>query len=110
MPGGETGRQVLNRYLAVVTDLRRRHLDDPNWTDDIVVVNTVAIRLVAAVLAGLDGNFVLENHLANTEAVALAPLTGDRWVSVQWGSAAPPSLSHRGRTGAMSWDSLGFRR
>lgn len=100
MPGGETGRQVLDRYLPVVTDLRRRHLDDPDWTGDIVVVSHgAAIRLVAAVLAGLDGSFVLENHLANTEAVALAPLTGERWSCVQWGSAAPPSLSHRCRAG-----------
>lgn len=92
MPGGETGRQVLDRYLPVVTDLRRRHLDEPDWTGDIVVVSHgAAIRLVAAVLAGLDGSFVLENHLANTEAVALAPLTGGRWSCVQWGSTAPPS-------------------
>lgn len=101
MPGGETGRQVLNRYLAVVTDLRRRHLDDPNWTDDIVVVSHgAAIRLVAAVLAGLDGNFVLENHLANTEAVALAPLTGDRWVravGIGGSAVAEPPVPHRGR-------------
>lgn len=91
MPGGETGRQVLDRYLPVVADLRHRFLDHPDWSGDIIVVSHgAAIRLVAAALAGLDGSFVLENHLANTDAVALAPLTDDRWSCLQWGSRTPP--------------------
>ncbi|HOB48473.1 MAG TPA: histidine phosphatase family protein [Mycobacterium sp.] len=94
IPGGETGRQVLDRYLPVVTDLRRRFLDDTDWDGDIVVVSHgAAIRLVAAVLAGLDSAFVLENHLANTEAVTLAPLTSDRWRCLQWGSLPAPFQS-----------------
>jgi len=38
LPGGETGNQVLDRYLPVVTDLRMRYLDDDEWTSDIIVV------------------------------------------------------------------------
>lgn len=91
LPGGESGVEVLERYLPVVTDLRRRYLDDPDWSGDVVVVSHgAAIRLTAAVLAGVEGSFALEHHLANTEAVALLPVTDGRWSCVQWGSKFPP--------------------
>ena len=91
LPGGETGNQVLDRYLRVVTDLRMRYLDDDEWTSDIVVVSHgAAIRLTAAVLAGVESSFVLDHHLKNTEAVVLAPVTDGRWSCVQWGTLTPP--------------------
>ena len=91
MPGGETGNQVLDRYLPVVTDLRMRYLDNDEWTGDIVVVSHgAAIRLTAAVLAGVESSFVLDHHLKNTEAVVLAPVTDGRWSCVQWGTLTPP--------------------
>jgi len=91
LPGGETANQVLDRYLPVLTDLRMRYLDDDEWTRDIVVVSHgAAIRLSAAVLAGVESSFVLDHHLNNTEAVVLAPVTDGRWSCVQWGSLTPP--------------------
>ena len=91
MPGGESGRDVLDRYLPVVTDLRLRYLDNHDWHSDIVVVSHgAAIRLAAAVLAGVESSFVLDHHLANTEAVALTPITDGRWSCVQWGARMPP--------------------
>lgn len=91
LPGGESGGDVLDRYLPVVTDLRLRYLDDPDWSHDIVVVSHgAAIRLTAAVLAGVDGSFALDHHLGNTEAVALVPIIEGRWSCVQWGSMSPP--------------------
>ncbi|WP_422743902.1 histidine phosphatase family protein [Mycobacterium sp. WMMD1722] len=91
MPGGETGNDVLDRYVPVLTQLRMRHLDDDDWQGDIVVVSHgAAIRLVAAVLAGVDGSFALDHHLANTETVVLAPITDGRWSCVQWGALTPP--------------------
>ena len=91
LPGGETGNQVLDRYLPVVTDLRMRYLDDDDWTSDIIVVSHgAAIRLTAAVLAGVESSFVLDHHLKNTEAVVLAPVTDGRWSCVQWGTLKPP--------------------
>lgn len=91
MPGGESGRDVLDRYLPVVTDLRLRYLDNPGWHRDIVVVSHgAAIRLAAATLAGVESSFVLDHHLANTEAVALTPITDSRWSCVQWGPRTPP--------------------
>jgi probable phosphoglycerate mutase len=91
MPGGENGNDVLDRYLPVLTDLRLRYLDDHEWTGDIVVVSHgAAIRLVAKTLSGVESDFALEHHLANTEAVVLAPVTDGRWSCVHWGSATPP--------------------
>lgn len=91
MPGGESGREVLDRYLPVVTELRLRYLDDHAWSHDIVVVSHgAAIRLAAATLAGVDSSFVLDHHLSNTEAVVLAPITDGRWSCVQWGRKTPP--------------------
>lgn len=91
MPGGESGNDVLDRYLPVLTALRLRHLDDDDWTGDIVIVSHgAAIRLVAKTLSGVEGSFAIEHHLANTDAIVLAPITDGRWSCVQWGTAAPP--------------------
>ncbi len=91
LPGGETANEVLDRYVPVLTDLRMRYLDDDDWDGDIVVVSHgAAIRLVSAVLAGVDGNFVLDNHLDNAESVVLVPITDGRWSCVRWGARTPP--------------------
>ncbi|MEH3142417.1 MAG: histidine phosphatase family protein [Mycobacterium kyogaense] len=91
LPGGESGNQVLERYVPVLDDLRMRYLDDDSWRSDIVVVSHgAAIRLVAAVLAGVDSTFAVDHHLANTEAVVLAPVTDGRWSCLQWGALTPP--------------------
>jgi probable phosphoglycerate mutase len=90
LPGGETANQVLSRYLPVLTDLRMRYLDNGDWTSDIVVVSHgAAIRLTAAVLAGVEASFALDHHLGNTEGVVLSPITGARWSCVRWGMLTP---------------------
>ncbi|OBH96660.1 histidine phosphatase family protein [Mycobacterium sp. E2733] len=91
LPGGETGNDVLDRYVPVLTELRLRYLDDHDWTGDIVVVSHgAAIRLAAAVLAGVDASFALDHHLDNAESVVLAPITDGRWSCVRWGTLTPP--------------------
>ncbi len=91
LPGGETANEVLDRYVPVLTDLRMRYLDNEEWATDIVVVSHgAAIRLTAAVLAGVESSFVLDHHLNNTDAVVLAPVTDGRWSCVQWGTLTPP--------------------
>lgn len=91
LPGGETGNDVLDRYVSVLTGLRLRYLDDDAWNGDIVVVSHgAAIRLASAVLAGVDANFALDHHLDNAESVVLAPITDGRWSCLRWGSLTPP--------------------
>jgi len=91
LPGGETGNDVLDRYVPVLTDLRMRYLDDDDWSGDIVVVSHgAAIRLAAAVLAGVDANFALDSHLDNAESVVLTPITDGRWSCVRWATLTPP--------------------
>lgn len=93
MPGGESGRQVLGRYLPVIGELRLRYLDAGDWTGDIIVVSHgAAIRLAAAALAGVDREFAVANHLGNAEAVALAPVEGGGWRCAQWGSQIPGAV------------------
>lgn len=91
LPGGESGRDVLDRYVPVLEELRAEYLAHETWHDDIVVVSHgAAIRLVSAVLAGLDSRFAVDHHLANTEAVVLTPTGAGRWSCVQWGALVPP--------------------
>ena len=90
-PGGETGNEVLDRYVPVLTELRVRYLDDAEFNGDIVVVSHgAAIRLASAVLAGVDSNFALDHHLDNAESVVLAPITDGRWSCLRWGTLSPP--------------------
>jgi broad specificity phosphatase PhoE len=108
LPGGETANQVLSRYVPVLTELRVRYLDNDDWNRDIVVVSHgAAIRLTAAVLAGVEGSFVVDHHLGNTEAVVLSPITDGRWSCVQWGTLTPPFYASADATpvaGAMESD------
>ena len=91
LPGGETGNDLLDRYVPVLTELRMRYLDDHEWHGDIVVISHgAAIRLASAVLAGVDADFALDNHLSNTESVVLAPITDGRWSCLRWGALTPP--------------------
>lgn len=91
MPGGENASQVLDRYLPVLTGLRTRYLDEDDWTSDIVVVSHgAAIRLTAAVLADVPSSFVLDHHLANTEAVVLTAAADGLWRCERWGTQTPP--------------------
>jgi broad specificity phosphatase PhoE len=93
LPGGETGTQILERYLPVLADLRMRYLDNDAWTGDIVVVSHgAAIRLAAATLAGVEASFVVEHHIGNAESVVLAPITDGRWSCVHWGQHSPPFM------------------
>ncbi|BBC68922.1 hypothetical protein MMRN_58180 [Mycobacterium marinum] len=86
-----SANDVLARYVPVLNDLRMRYLDDEDRTGDLVVVSHgAAIRLAGAVLAGVDANFALDNHLDNAESVVLTPITDGRWSCVRWGTKTPP--------------------
>lgn len=100
LPGGETAHHVLDRYLPVLEELRTRYLDDHTFHGDIVVVSHgAAIRLVSAVLAGVDGRFAINHHLSNAESVVLAPSPEGRWSCLRWGSFSPPFGTAAAATG-----------
>lgn len=98
VPGGDSARSVLDRYVPVLDALREEFLTGPDVPDVIVVSHGAAIRLVAAVLAGVDGEFAADNHLDNTETVELLPTAGGGWECVRWGTFVPPFEGKGSRT------------
>lgn len=86
--GGESGDEVLSRYLPVVEQLRRKHID--NGEIVVVVSHGAAIRLVGHHLTDVPSLFAANNHLDNTETVELNPIGDGRWECVRWGKFEPP--------------------
>jgi broad specificity phosphatase PhoE len=95
LPGGESAREVLARYVPVLDDLRTTYADSDG--DVLVVSHGAAIRLVAQRLSGIDAEFAADNHLDNTETVELVP-DGDSWRCVRWSTFTPPFENKGSRT------------
>ncbi|WP_137722768.1 histidine phosphatase family protein [Prescottella subtropica] len=89
MPGGESGIDIVERYVPVLDSLRAEYLDGGVGGDVVVVSHGAAIRLVGAYLGGVPGAFAADRHLENTSTVELVP-TDTGWRCVQWGVYAPP--------------------
>lgn len=88
-PGGETGRDLLARYLPVVADLRDRH---PDGGTVVLVSHGAALRLAAVELVERVGTPPLdEEHVANCGRIVLRP-RGSGWELVAWRSAVPGGL------------------
>ncbi|GGF90594.1 phosphoglycerate mutase [Rhodococcoides trifolii] len=85
LSGGESARDVFDRYLPVLDSLRDRTADGNVY----VVSHGAAIRLVAAKIGAVDAEFAAANHLGNTETVELVP-TADGWDCVRWSTFTPP--------------------
>ncbi|WP_067857931.1 histidine phosphatase family protein [Nocardia shimofusensis] len=91
VPGGESGADVLSRFLPVIEDLRDRYLDPLTHTGDVLLVNHgAAMRLVARTLAGIAPPFATTNRLDNTETIELVPRADGSWECVRWGQFVPP--------------------
>lgn len=86
IPGGESGSDVLHRYLPEVDLIRARLADGDVW----VVSHGAAIRWVAATLGGVDSRFATVRHLDNTETAELVPGPDGRWTCVRWGREISP--------------------
>ncbi|MFI6369025.1 histidine phosphatase family protein [Nocardia sp. NPDC050630] len=89
-PGGESGYDVLARFLPVVEDLRTKYLTDGGDGDILVVSHGAAMRLVSRNLSGVAPPFTTNNHLDNTETIELVPRPVGGWECIRWGRFTPP--------------------
>ncbi|HKR48274.1 MAG TPA: histidine phosphatase family protein [Pseudonocardiaceae bacterium] len=79
-PGGESGKQVLDRYLADVATIRAAH---PGGTA-VLVSHGAATRLaIVALAANVDGSFAGPRLLPNA-ATVLLEADGDGWRCLRW--------------------------
>ncbi|MFI7664092.1 histidine phosphatase family protein [Nocardia sp. NPDC049526] len=90
VPGGESGYDVLARFLPVVEDLRTKYLADGSDGDILVVSHGAAMRLVSRNLSGVAPPFTTNNHLDNTETIELVPRPVGGWECIRWGRFTPP--------------------
>lgn len=94
LPGGETGREVLDRYLPVLEELRASHLEPEAAADILVVSHGAAMRLVGMTMGGVSPPFTTNNHLDNTERIELLPRYAGTdfvgWECTRWGRYTPP--------------------
>ncbi|GGK55328.1 histidine phosphatase family protein [Nocardia camponoti] len=89
-PGGESGQEVLDRFLPVLNDLRATHLEADAEGDVLVVIHGAAMRLVAKALTGFAPEFSATNHLDNTETIELLPVPSGGYQCLRWGKLTPP--------------------
>ncbi|MGM7646167.1 histidine phosphatase family protein [Nocardia sp. JW2] len=89
-PGGESGREVLDRILPVLAQLRAQYLEGDEDGDVVVVNHGAAMRLVGKELAGVAPPFTTNNHLDNTETIELLPTEDGGWECLRWGRFTPP--------------------
>jgi probable phosphoglycerate mutase len=91
VPGGESGRQLLDRFLPVVDRIRAEHAER-NGVVVVLVSHGAAIRLTARTLASnVDSMFADAHTVPNAGAVVLE-LDGAGWQCLSWdGVAATPA-------------------
>jgi broad specificity phosphatase PhoE len=80
MPGGESGSQLLARFLPVVERLRRTHSDGVV----VLVSHGMSIRLATAALAAnITTEFADRHFLPNGQHITIQP-DGDGWRCLAW--------------------------
>ncbi|MEU0502068.1 histidine phosphatase family protein [Nocardia sp. NPDC005998] len=90
VPGGESGYDVLARFLPIIEDLRTKYLTDGSDGDIMLVNHGAAMRLVSRTLSGVAPPFTTNNHLDNTETIQLLPRAIGGWECTRWGRFTPP--------------------
>jgi broad specificity phosphatase PhoE len=80
LPGGESGKQVLDRYLADIAAIRCAHRDGTA----VLVSHGAATRLaVVALAANVEGSFAAPRLLPNA-ATVLLETDGSGWRCLRW--------------------------
>ena len=80
VPGGESGQQLLDRFLPAVQRIRAEHADGVA----VLVSHGAAIRLAARTLASnVDSHFADSHYVSNGGAVVLEA-DGDGWRCLYW--------------------------
>jgi probable phosphoglycerate mutase len=83
-PGGESGKQVLDRYLADVSAIRSGHAEGTV----VLVSHGAATRLAIVALAcNVDGQFAEPRYLPNASSVLLEA-DGSGWRCLRWDDLA----------------------
>lgn len=106
LPGGETGVDVLERYLPTLQQLLQQAEaadgdGEGSGVKNIVIVSHgAAIRLIGQYLTGLDPEYALRHRIANTERIELVPSAANvgtqtsiapgAWVVRRWGESELP--------------------
>ncbi|MFR9752719.1 histidine phosphatase family protein [Nocardia sp. 004] len=91
VPGGESARDVLDRFLPAIAELRETYLSPDGAEGDVVLVSHgAAMRLIGRQLTDVQPPFTTNNHLDNTETIELVPTSGDGWQCIRWGRFTPP--------------------
>lgn len=71
LPGGESGADVLERFLPTLKKLVGRA--SPRNRDVVIVSHGAAIRVISQYLTGIDPEYVLRHRIPNTERIELVP-------------------------------------
>ncbi|MEU8895140.1 histidine phosphatase family protein [Nocardia sp. NPDC048505] len=90
VPGGESGHEVLERFVPILGELRTRFLSGESSGDVLLVNHGAAMRLIGRTLAGVVPPFSTNNHLDNTETIELVPRADGGWECTRWGRFTPP--------------------
>jgi broad specificity phosphatase PhoE len=85
VPGGESGRQVLDRFVPVVSRLRAEHPDGVV----VLVSHSAALRLVGRTLASnVSAPFADSHAVRNCHWITLEA-DGDGWRCLDWDATTP---------------------
>lgn len=86
VPGGESGREVIDRFLPVVEKIRADH-DDSGMV--ALVSHGAAIRLTARILASNVDSMFADAHMVPNAGAVVLELDGAGWRCLSWDGVAP---------------------
>jgi probable phosphoglycerate mutase len=86
VPGGESGRQLLDRFLPVVSRIRAEQADGVV----VLVSHSAAVRLVTCTLAANIPAAFVDSHFVPNAGVITLEADGAGWRCLDWAGIPPP--------------------